>query len=367
MKICVVIAEYNPLTNGHLYHISKAKAETGCDTLIVLLSGSFSNHGEVCIADKHTRAQWALKAGADCVLELPTVYSLSSPKIFALGALRTLKPLGNFTLSFGSETENFESIENAVENIYTQNKDFNTFFKNFMADSVPQTNTTSTSKFTTKADESYLATSVDNINPNSFWAFEYIKAAKELKMEIPFHTVKLVESKGQIFISAKDVRKLLKTKQDVSKSLPPFVLPTSPDYAKIDALCIYALNNLSLDELKEIAGVKDGLESRLKRTKLSSMKEVGALALNQLSRSDLKKVALCATLALKQNLIELALNSKPYYRVLALKENRGDIMDYLSTLSQNVFLKPEDCSTKNKIKPLVDMDEKANKFYSLVK
>ena len=39
MKVLGIVAEYNPLHNGHLYHINKAKQETGADAVIVALSG----------------------------------------------------------------------------------------------------------------------------------------------------------------------------------------------------------------------------------------------------------------------------------------------------------------------------------------
>ncbi|MGN1096223.1 MAG: nucleotidyltransferase family protein, partial [Christensenellales bacterium] len=77
MKTTAIIAEYNPFHNGHLYQLSKAKSETNCDALVVVMSGSFTQRGDICIADKYTRANWAIAAGADIVIELPVVYSLS--------------------------------------------------------------------------------------------------------------------------------------------------------------------------------------------------------------------------------------------------------------------------------------------------
>ena len=40
MKACGIIVEYNPFHNGHLYHIEQARAITGCDVLIAVMSSS---------------------------------------------------------------------------------------------------------------------------------------------------------------------------------------------------------------------------------------------------------------------------------------------------------------------------------------
>jgi len=387
MKICAIIAEYNPFTNGHLYHITKAKAETACDTLIVLLSGSFTNHGESCVADKLTRANWAMQAGADCVIELPVVYSLSSPRIYSLGALKTLKPFGNFTLSFGSDLGNIEYIENAVDYNNIENKEFKTLFNSFMMQTVSKAEQNLAAKNSKNTNDKKSKNARNNINDssktfneelstqvenqgksNDILAVEYIKAARELKMDIDFHTVKIFESaNSENFSSAHDIRKKMKENINISKSVPPFVAATSPNYSKLDAICLYALNTKSAEQLSEIANVSGGLENRLKKNTFNSMNEVYSLASKNLTKSDIKRTAVCATLSLNQNLVDFALNSKPYYRILKIRNDRKDILDYISSFSKNLFLEPEDCSQKNKLRALIDIDEKAAKLLSLIK
>ena len=63
MRVVGVIAEYNPLHNGHIYHLERAKTLSGADYCIVVLSGSFVQRGEAACMDKYTRAGWAVKAG----------------------------------------------------------------------------------------------------------------------------------------------------------------------------------------------------------------------------------------------------------------------------------------------------------------
>ena len=71
MRTVGIIAEYNPLHNGHQYHIARAKEATGADFCVVALSGDFVQRGEPAVYDKMLRAKAALLAGADLVLEIP--------------------------------------------------------------------------------------------------------------------------------------------------------------------------------------------------------------------------------------------------------------------------------------------------------
>lgn len=104
MKVNGIIAEYNPFHNGHKYHLEESKRLTGADYSVVVISGNFIQRGDPALVDKHTRAEMALKNGADLVLELPTVYSASSAEYFATGAVSLLDKLGTVThLCFGSE------------------------------------------------------------------------------------------------------------------------------------------------------------------------------------------------------------------------------------------------------------------------
>lgn len=89
MKIVGLITEYNPFHNGHLYHLKAAKEHTGASHAIAVMSGHFLQRGEPAILDKWTRAQNAVAAGVDLVIELPTLYACNSAEYFAHGAVST--------------------------------------------------------------------------------------------------------------------------------------------------------------------------------------------------------------------------------------------------------------------------------------
>ena len=56
MRITGIAAEYNPLHNGHIYHIEKARELTEADGIVAVMSGSFTQRGEPAVMDKWTRA-----------------------------------------------------------------------------------------------------------------------------------------------------------------------------------------------------------------------------------------------------------------------------------------------------------------------
>ncbi len=118
MQITGIIAEYNPLHNGHAYHIREAKRRTGCDYVIVAMSGNYVQRGTPAIFDKYVRAEAALRAGADMVIELPLYSATASAERFAEGAIRLFHDLGVVsTLSYGVEVPEGRSLSDVSRDI----------------------------------------------------------------------------------------------------------------------------------------------------------------------------------------------------------------------------------------------------------
>ena len=82
-KVLGIIAEYNPFHNGHLYHLQKSKQLAEADYTICIMSGNFVQRGNTSIVDKWNKAQVAIENGIDLIIELPTIYSISSAENFA--------------------------------------------------------------------------------------------------------------------------------------------------------------------------------------------------------------------------------------------------------------------------------------------
>ncbi|MCD8505870.1 MAG: nucleotidyltransferase family protein [Alkalibacterium thalassium] len=82
MRVCGIVAEYNPFHNGHQYHLEETRKKLKADIIIVVMSGNFLQRGEPAIVDKWSRARAALMNGADIVVELPTDFSVQPADFF---------------------------------------------------------------------------------------------------------------------------------------------------------------------------------------------------------------------------------------------------------------------------------------------
>ena len=114
VKAVGITAEYNPLHNGHVYHIEKAKELSGCDAAVVALSGDFVQRGAPAVMDKWTRAEHALGCGADLVIEIPALYCLGNAGQYAAAGVKLLESAGVDCISFGSESGDAEALAGAA-------------------------------------------------------------------------------------------------------------------------------------------------------------------------------------------------------------------------------------------------------------
>lgn len=112
MKYVGIIAEYNPFHTGHARLFEAVK---GADAVVCVMSGPFVQRGEAAILPPHVRAEMALAAGADAVLELPFPYAASSARYFATAGVRALAGVGVDTLAFGSETGDLSALAALAE------------------------------------------------------------------------------------------------------------------------------------------------------------------------------------------------------------------------------------------------------------
>jgi predicted nucleotidyltransferase len=112
MHVTGVIVEYNPMHNGHIYHVEQARKATGADAVVAVMSGHFLQRGEPAIVNKWARTHMALQQGIDLLLELPVAYSTQSASLFAFGSVAVLSFLGVVdSICFGSESGDIRSLQ----------------------------------------------------------------------------------------------------------------------------------------------------------------------------------------------------------------------------------------------------------------
>jgi cytidyltransferase-like protein len=211
MQAVGIICEYNPLHAGHAYLLKRAR-ERG-DTVICLMSGNFVQRGEAAVLPPHVRAEMALAAGADLVLELPFPYACGSARYFATAGVRALAGVRCDVLAFGSETADKEALLRGAKRLNAAE---------FSADLDTRTPETGDAA-------AHFAALGDTPAANDILALEYTRAILEegLPMEIcpilregaSYHEAEL----GVGYPSATALRKKLADGVEITPYLPPVV------------------------------------------------------------------------------------------------------------------------------------------------
>ena len=129
MKAIGIIAEYNPFHNGHLYHIQKIKEKYQDYPIVLVMTGNFTERGDVSVIDKWARTEIALNHGIDLVIELPYPFATQSADYFAYGGITLLEELQVEKIIFGSESNDLDSIKTIAE-VQIENDEFDKLVKN---------------------------------------------------------------------------------------------------------------------------------------------------------------------------------------------------------------------------------------------
>jgi len=247
MKVAAIIAEYNPFHNGHLYQLKKIKEILGDDTAIVaIMSGNYTQRGEVAIADKTVRARAAVDCGVNLVLEIPFPHSMSSAEFYAKSGVHIANSIGVVNhLVFGSECGDTEALAKVAKNMTTSE------FTERMSQA--KTGEGRELGYPALCEAVYREIYGDDdihglLTPNNILGFEYIKALAEIKSNIIPITVKREGTgynddfaAGESLQSASAIRKLMRG--DFISALEYI-----PDLAKDAFLSAYRAGKTPTDE-----------------------------------------------------------------------------------------------------------------------
>ncbi|HWQ05900.1 MAG TPA: nucleotidyltransferase family protein, partial [Feifaniaceae bacterium] len=273
MRVVGIIAEYNPLHNGHIYHLERARALSGADYCVVVMSGNFVQRGEAACTDKYTRAAWALKGGADVVLELPSVYAVAPAERFAAGGVRTLAGTGVVTdLAFGCEAPDLRTLYQISDIIVSEPPALQEAIKRHLAlgKAYPR------ARFDALREYGVPGAMLDAIaQPNNILAVEYLNAIRTYSAKIePLPITRIgtgyhsEEIAGE-FASATAIRKaIIEGRNEILSTMPSFVGgPLLYDeqfiipQEAVGSLMLYALRRMSVQELSELPDVGEGFEN----------------------------------------------------------------------------------------------------------
>ncbi len=220
MDIVGIIAEYNPLHNGHMYQLKKIDEMYPNNLKVVILSSEFSERGELCVFNKFIRSRQALDAGVNLVLSNPVYYSMNNASSFAYSNVYFLNQAKCNIIVCGIETD---STDLFIKMYKVENT---SIFKEKLANYL---------KLGHSFKDSYLK-SFEELNikfkSNDLLAYFYYTAIQKINKKIKLVTIKRINNdyKDQTLndTNIQSASALRKT-SDISKYVPSLV---NNDYKK---------------------------------------------------------------------------------------------------------------------------------------
>ena len=337
MKISGLICEYNPLHNGHLYHLQKMR-EHGADAIVAIMSGNFVQRGDVAVLDKFTRAKLAVYSGVDLVIELPAAHALAPAEAFAMGGVSLLHALGNVSeLSFGSECGNLDLLMQAADACRIAREEYPDVMQEFLRGGYHY--------------PTVICNMVENMygpetaavlqQPNNTLAIAYLNAIEEMDsplqpMTIPRrgagHNSSQPAPDGTA--SATYIRQFFAEGGDCRRMMPSYAWHAlreakqnghiaSMEY--LERLILYKLRTTDADDLHDIAEIGQGLEHRLYKAKRSASLEelLQAIRTKRYPMARLRRILLHILLDIRTADIQ---NYPAYGRILAFNDTGREIL-----------------------------------------
>lgn len=332
MKIAAVICEFNPFHNGHVHLLERIKAEGGRRVLCVM-SGSVTQRGKLAFADKYTRAEHAVKGGADMVVELPAEFACAPAEIFALGGVKTARLCGSEELWFGSECGDLSLITAAAQLTSPANTAFQKLVREVLEEGVsyPVAMQRAARDLADEKVSSVLA------SPNNMLGIEYVRAAAALGCNLRLFTIpRLVSShqseslEGEIS-SSKAIRRAVAQGDAKSAALavPDFVCPTLENKSFEAGFAAILKKTILTSDLKGIFDMGEGLENKIRKNALAAAtQDELALAVKSKRYTYARINRLLMNIALNnrftaEKLKECVIN---FINVLAVKRERRDLL-----------------------------------------
>lgn len=385
-----IIAEYNPFHNGHLYQIEEAKKQTGAEYVVAIITGNFTQRGNTSLVNKWVKAQMAIENGVDIVLELPTIYSISSAENFAEGAIKVLDSLKIVdTLCFGTETGDFAALNNISNILYNEPKQYSAILNHELSKGISYP----------KARENALMMYLNDIKryanilsgSNNILGIEYLKALKRLKSDIkpyPIERKKVYYNDERIideFASATAIRKLVAREQydDLRKVMPRnsymilkeeirkgnYVL----DLIKYEKEILYQLRKMSIKEIAEIPDVSEGLEHAIKEAANSCnsiLELVNIIKSKRYTQTRIQRILLYILLEITKKDMQNSKKVIPYARVLGFNSRGRQMLSDICNINPKIQMvtsvkKYMEQNTNKILKEMLEKDIFATNIYTL--
>jgi len=346
-----ILCEYDPFHRGHARQFALIRDELPGARIVCLMSGPFTQRGMPALYSPAFRAQAALRAGADLVLELPCLFAVREAEYFALGGIEILNALGFVThLSFGCEHMCLPLLQEAAALLETPDESYGALLRErlrqgacfasaqgrALVQALPARQPACLNELKHGKDDLPGILSA----PNNVLAVCYIRALRRLDSAIvPLpvlregrHHEESLETGG--YPSATAVRNaILGQSWAQAEAAAGYSLPKSPlcPPMSIDRTLLFLLRRMTRDQLASLPGCAEGLENRLFFACRQAVDRAGLLAALKTKRYSFARLnRLCCyalleiTKALQQEV------SRPcYVRLLGFRKSGAPLLSLL--------------------------------------
>lgn len=350
MNVSGIVVEYNPLHNGHIYHINRTREITGCDAVVAVMSGNFVQRGEPAFLNKWARTKMALMSGVDLVLELPVIYSISSAEGFAFGAVSTLESLGIIdSICFGSELGNIELLNKLSKVLYEEPEEYKNLLQDHLKNglSFPLSRQKALFEYFKFFKSESLLNSLDEVmkSSNNILAIEYLKSLILLSSKIKPYTIARVGNKYNdlkitgTFSSASSIRKNFNDSK-INQALPHYSRKTISQEMEFGRcpvtlndfsdIILHRLREMDINEISQLLDVSEGLEYKIKRASedFGNVDElIGSVITKRYPASRIKRILIYSLLGIKKDLKQIIKAPVKYVRVLGFNEKGRELLN----------------------------------------
>lgn len=372
MKVCGIIAEYDPFHKGHAWQIEQAKKLSGADYVICVMSMTFTQRGMPALLYPHDRAQMALLGGADLVLGVPYAFSVCDAERFALGGVEILRRCGIVhALSFGIEEEGLDAFADAAKLLENPTEDYLKTLRSKLNQGLPYPRAQGEAlAYALHKDANVFSL------PNTSLAICYARAVQQTQAAFSLHPVirkgsyhdTALQDDTCAFSSASAIRAAIQNEKwhDVSNALPAqafdVLMKAKKEkrvqlYQPLDALLRWRLRNDAFDQLPDCS---EGIENRFREAANANTRDEMVLSIKTKRYTYARINRLMAHVLTQTN--KAAIFPLPQYAyVLGFKKSAAHLLHAIDEKSLTLLHR----LPTGPLSPMLELDRRADDLWAI--
>ena len=370
-NVLTVIAEYNPIHFGHLYQLEESIKMINPKYKVAIISGNFVQRGEPSMLNKWEKTKIALHYGFDLVIELPTVYAISSAENFASGAVKIASQIGTTHLSFGTEIGDIERLKEFSE-LVDSTPEFMEKVKEYIAKgfSYPKSQEL-------VIEELFWDEFKGICTPNNILGLEYLRAIDKFTPDITPITVK----RNNNYVSSSKIRELIRSYEAIDEYVPDFaqdVLEENQNNGTVvyslkefEKEIIYNIRRMSFADFDNVPDVSENMIKKIKKA-ASIYNSIDDLILEiknkSITQARIQRILLYILLGITKNDMSISKNVIPYIRVLGMSKDGKQLLSSVSNKNHDIVTSVksyEGRCNNSALRSLLDIDKFATDVYTL--